>query len=132
MPGRTPLLIAALWVATVAAASGLTWGVISGAGARVGQPVAVPAPAPTPGGTATPSDAPSPTWSGPAGRVTVVCAGGRVSLGSAVPSLGYRVEVKEPGPERLRLEFEPQSASVGEELKLEVTCEAGVPRFRRT
>jgi hypothetical protein len=89
-------MIALIWLLTVAGASTLTWGVISSAGAQVGQPAPLtagvttsPAPAPTPslepsrsadpGHSVTPSTKPTsskptgskPTNTAPTGPVTI-------------------------------------------------------------
>jgi hypothetical protein len=126
------VLASLLWVATVAGASTLTWGVISSAGARVGQPVVVVA---SPDADRPTSGAASATkaWSGKAGKVSASCAGESISLGSAVPSVGFWVKVYEDGPERLRLEFEETGPGDDDssETRLVATCVSGSPVFLR-
>lgn len=114
------------WLLTVAAVSALTWSVISVAGSRVGRgATAAPATAP---GTPQPSQQ-AQSWHGPGGRVMARCSGNSITLGSAVPDVGYSVDVKARGPQRLRLDFEPTEE--GEEVRLTATCLNGVPRFSR-
>jgi hypothetical protein len=50
-----------------------------------------------------------------------------VSLVSAQPSSGWRVEVKDPGPTRVRVELE--SADERSEVRVEAACRAGQPAF---
>ena len=115
-----------MWLVTVAAASALTWSVISLAGARVGQPGVVAIPTPV----ATTSTADNPrTWTGSAGKVTARCTGGDISLVAATPSDGFGVEVKDRGPTRLLLEFERKDAE--EEIRVRATCVDGSPVFTR-
>lgn len=128
MNGRRILLIALLWLGTVAGASALSWGVISAAGGGVGQPSRV-----TVTSTESPSAAPavsSRTWSGTGGRVTAICAGEAISLGSAFPDVGYTVKPYESGPERLRVDFESKDADDYGEVKVFASCVDGRPEFR--
>ena len=128
MTGRRILLIALLWLATVAGASALTWGVISSAGEGVGQPSRVTVTTPE-----SPSAEPtvtSRTWSGTGGRVTASCAGDAVSLVGAVPDLGYTVKTYESGPERLRIDFESKDPDDYGEVRVFATCVDGRPQFR--
>lgn len=128
MTGRRILLIALLWVATVAGASALTWGVISSAGEGVGQPSRVTVTATeSPGTVPTVS---SRTWSGTGGRVTAICMGDSVSLGSAFPDVGYTVKQYENGPDRLRIDFESKDADDYAEVKVFASCMDGHPVFR--
>jgi len=130
--GRRVLGIALLWVATVAGASTLTWGVISSAGARVGRPAVVVA---TPDADVPTTGAADDTgsWSGRAGKVTASCSGESISLDSAVPNVGYWVKVHESGPERLRVDFEVtgQGDDDAEETRIVATCVKGGPVFLR-
>ena len=128
MTGRRILLIALLWVCTVAGASALTWGVISSAGAGVGQPSRV-----TVTSTESPSAGPtagSRTWTGTGGRLTAICAGDAISLGGAVPDDGYWAKPYEKGPERLRVDFESKDSDDRSEVKVFATCVDGRPQFR--
>lgn len=121
------LLVSLLWLLTVAGASALTWSVISAAGARVGQPIQVAAPvqsaAATPGGGGS-----SGSWSGDGGRLTARCLGDAISLVTAVPDVGYSVDIGKRGPDELRVVFE--SRAVGAETKVSATCDGGEPLFR--
>ncbi len=123
-------MVALLWLATVAGVSTLTWTVISAAGQRVGTQVVVtnPVQSSTPGPT--PSGG-SQSWNGTGGRVTVRCSGDSISLGTAVPDVGYRVEVKDKGPERLRLEFEASGSGEESETTVVAVCQDGSAQFRR-
>ena len=57
------------------------------------------------------------------GSVTVSCDGNSISLGGAVPDLGFTVEVEKSGPEEVRVEF-----TFGEtETEVRVECTDGVP-----
>jgi len=130
--GRRILLIALLWLGTVAGASALTWGVISSAGEGVGQPsrVTVTSTATGTGGTAHGSQ----SWSGNAGRVTATCTGDAISLDAATPNVGYFLRVHDRGPERLRVDFESKdNDSDGDEGEVIVvaTCVDGRPDFHR-
>ena len=88
-----------------------------------------------------PAQAPAPaaqerTWSGSAGTVTVRCVGRRASLVSATPADGWRMEVKDRGPDRVRVELESRGESGeaydGDSDKADVRaeCLGGSPRFR--
>ena len=138
---RLPLLLAA-WVLVVAGTSAAIWFVIERAGAAVaparggqGTPFpALPASSATP--TSSPSASVSPTartsvtdsWLGAAGRVTVSCKGSIVTLQSASPADGYRLEGREGGgTHRLEVEFEGPR-----ETKVTATCKAGAPVFAST
>ncbi len=128
MTGRRILLIALLWGATVAGASALAWGVISSAGEGVGQPSRITVTA-----TGSPSDAPavnSRTWSGTGGRVTAICTGNAVSLGSAFPDVGYTVKQYENGPDQLRIDFESKDVDDYGEVRVFAACVDGRPEFR--
>ncbi len=132
MNGRRAGGISLLWVATVAGASTLTWGVISSAGAHVGQPVVVVA-SPDPDVPTGEAPQAAKTWSGRAGTVSARCAGEAISLDSAVPNVGYWVRLYERGPERLRLDFEVTGGSDddAEETRITATCVKGSPVFLR-
>lgn len=160
-------MIALVWLLTVAGASTLTWQVISAAGARVGQPVAVTAVpinttsttstsatnTPTASATAsastsaghsgkpkpsrTATSAPSTlteTWTGKAGKVIASCTGRVVSLVSAVPRNGYKVQQESEGNRLLKIEFERTSGEEDEEdseTHLLISCVDGRPSFKR-
>lgn len=115
-----------MWVITVAAASALTWSVISLAGARVGEPAVVAIP--TPVASASPGRNPA-TWSGPDGKVTARCRDGAISLVAATPSDGFGVDVKDRGPTQLLLEFE-RKGDAGE-TRVRATCVNNNPVFTR-
>ena len=57
--------------------------------------------------------------------MTVRCDGQRVSLQSATPNDGYRVEVRERGPEEVEVRFEAEDR----EVKVEAFCSDGAPEF---
>lgn len=115
-----------MWVITVAAASALTWSVISLAGARVGEPAVVAIP--TPVASASPGHNLA-TWSGPDGKVTARCLDGAISLVAATPSDGFGVDVKDRGPTQLLLEFE-RKGDAGE-TRVRAICVDGSPVFTR-
>jgi len=141
MSRRSVFLAVLAWVAVVAVASGVTWGVINAAGqqvlaggelpAEVQSSAAVsPTHAVPPSASATPTArAPAPsqqrTWEGSAGSVTVRCSGRRVSLQSASPDDGYGVEVGSRGPAEVEVTFK----GGGREVRVKGTCAAGTPRF---
>lgn len=82
-----------------------------------------------------PSGPPAPssvqrTWSGAAGVVVASCRGTTISLVRAVPSAdGYRVDVTDRGPQRLRVEFEGREEQEGSDTRVEAVCVDGAPRF---
>lgn len=126
VPLRSVALVSGMWLVTVAAASALTWSVISLAGAHVGQPGVVAIPTPV----ANASTAGSPrTWTGAAGKVTARCTDGDISLVAATPSDGFGVEVKDRGPTQLLLEFERKDAAA--ETRVRATCIDDSPAFTR-
>jgi len=118
--------VSGVWLVTVAAASALTWSVISLAGARVGQPsvVALPSPAPSASTAHNPG-----TWTGASGKVTARCTDGAISLVAATPSDGFGVDVKDRGPTQLLLEFERKDAEG--ESHVRATCVDGSPVFTK-
>ena len=66
------------------------------------------------------------TWQGEPGWMTVRCDGGRrASLQSVTPNDGYRVEVRERGPEEVEVRFEAEER----EVDVEAFCSDGVPEF---
>jgi hypothetical protein len=156
MGRRSIVLAAGLWLAVVVVVSVATWTVIDAAGRDVtarpsidpgaaggatstpsttaasprATPSRMPTAAPVP---TTPDPGPRPqerTWAGSAGSVTARCAGGTISLVSATPADGWRMEVEDRGPGRVRVEL--RSGDDGEEREVEVRaeCSGGVPGFR--
>jgi len=122
------VVISLLWLLTVSGASALTWGVISSAGAGVGAPSRVTVT--TSGESAEPAPG-SQSWSGTGGRVTASCTEDAISLGTAVPDVGYWVKVHERGPQRLRIDFESTDSDDRAEVQLVASCVGGRPEFRR-
>lgn len=148
---RTALLGVLSWVLVVGVGSTLVWAVIS----RAGQEVVASSPPPVVGstsqasaeptgsgpsgtGTSDPSTNPgSPvpqvperrTWQGVGGVVVAECRGARISMVSAQADLGFLVEAKETGPERLRVEFEGREDESGSSTEVVAECQSGVPHF---
>lgn len=94
---------------------------------RASSPATSPRPAKSAG-----SSSPSPethtetrTWRGEPGTVTASCRGSRISLRSASPADGWRVEPESSGPEEAEVKFE----SGEREVKVRAECSRGVPRF---
>ena len=59
----------------------------------------------------------------PGGTVAASCTGATIALRSAQPRDGWRVEVKERGPEELEIAFR----SGDQETEVKVRCSAGSP-----
>ena len=100
---------------------------------------------PTPTGSPTPSESPPPTagpeptaspeptaepepevvrsWSVAGGTVAASCRGAAITLLYATPLDGWRVEVKDQGPERIEVELEGHD----QEVTLRAACVAGTP-----
>ncbi len=104
-------------------------------------PTSQPSPTRRPSPTREPAPTPQErTWAGRAGTVSVRCVGARISLLSATPANGWRYEVDERGPQRVKVQFqsagsdrsESESEGSGDEQEIEVRaeCAGGVPRFR--
>jgi len=127
VPIRSAIAITGVWLITVAAASALTWSVISLAGARVGQPAVVAIP--TPVASASPGHNPA-TWTGASGKVIARCKDQEISLVAATPSDGFGVDVKDRGPTQLLLEFERKNDASGES-HIRATCVDGSPVFTK-
>ena len=53
------------------------------------------------------------------------CDGSRVSLQSATPNNGYRVEIRERGPEEVEVRFEADDR----EVDVTASCDDGTPEF---
>ncbi len=147
MSMRRTVVAVLAWLAVVALGSTVVWVVISRAGDGI-------APTADPGVVATSSDAgptsptstsarpsqrptssgaPGPvaerrTWQGPGGLVIAECRDTAISLVSSSADPGFRVEVKERGPEELDLAFEGQGEE-GRETEVKARCLDGVPEF---
>ena len=89
------------------------------------------------------------TWAGSAGSVSARCTGGDIDLLSASPANGWRMEVDERGPSRVRVEFRGTSTRSGpgsddggragggdgddgggDKVEVRAQCGGDVPRFR--
>jgi hypothetical protein len=123
---RSVVAISGLWVITVAAASALTWSVISVTGAQLGEPAVVALPTPTASASSGHNPA---TWTGDAGKFTARCTDESIALVAATPADGYIVEVKDRGPVQLQLEFERSGAAA--ESRVRATCINGSPVFTK-
>ncbi len=75
-------------------------------------------------GTSTPTGR-TRTWEGPPGVVSVRCEGARISLLSASPSNGYRIEV-DKGSQEIEVHFK----SSAREYQVKARCSGGTPRFQ--
>lgn len=58
--------------------------------------------------------------------MVVTCRGDRAELDAAQPDPGYRVRVRDRGPDRVEVEFEGQD---GAETRVRAECVSGEPRF---
>ena len=147
---RLPSLLVA-WALVVVAATATNWFVIGRAGSAVGaaasgraiqvtasaepeRPGQEPSSAaePSGGGGAEPATEPASadpaqtaTWTGAAGRITVTCRGGLLTLNSILPADGYRVEQHQGSGTRL-LEVELKGPR---ETHVKATCSASGPVF---
>ncbi|MGN6576869.1 MAG: hypothetical protein ACTHKG_14405 [Nocardioides sp.] len=87
------------------------------------QPAATPPPSPA---TRTPGQpARSRTWQGPPGTATVRCEADNITLLSASPNNGYRVEV-ERGSDEIEVHFKSSTR----EYQVKARCSDGTPTFR--
>ena len=68
------------------------------------------------------------SWQGAAGTLTASCRGSRISLGSASPSDGWRVEIGDRGPSRIDADFH-SGADDGRETQVVAVCRGGAPTF---
>jgi hypothetical protein len=136
VPGAVGWVVA--WVLVVSVGATAVWTVISRAGAGVAGelPVLTATPqAESPSGsgsgpgTATPDEGGpvTRTWRGEAGSVAASCVGDTVALERARPASGWRVEVDDVGPARVRVELE--TADERSRVRVEAVCRAGVPSF---
>ena len=93
------------------------------------SPSARPSPTAVPVPPATRSATPSTrrVWQGDQGTVVARCSGGDVTLQSATPNNGYRVQVN-PGAGRLAVLFEPLDRP-GPGTRVDATCVSGTVRF---
>jgi hypothetical protein len=66
-------------------------------------------------------------WQGRAGTVVADCTGARISLRSATPSDGYRVETGSRGPQAVEVGFKGGD-DVGQ-VQVTGVCRAGAPSF---
>ncbi|WP_432476281.1 hypothetical protein [Nocardioides sp. GXQ0305] len=65
------------------------------------------------------------TWQGPAGLVSATCEGTVIRHSGSSASSGYRIEVDDTGPDRVRVEFENDESGV----RVEAECVDGTPDF---
>lgn len=111
------------------APSPTTSSTVSGGGAspvRTTAPVS-PTTAPPPAVTRAPADQGA-TYATQGGFVTVRCRGNAIQLVSATPRDGWRLDVKDTGPERVRVRF----IGTDRYVELFAVCKDGVPtRFSR-
>ena len=63
------------------------------------------------------------TWTVTGGRVGATCTGQRIALLFATPNEGWTVEVTDPGPERVEVEFRRGESETG----VRAVCTDGVP-----
>lgn len=73
--------------------------------------------------TAAPSPEYSRTFDTPGGSVRVVVKGNDVTFGGAVPKTGWSIELKDPGPQEVKVEFE-QNGGEGD-IEFTATIENG-------
>ncbi|MDO9497383.1 MAG: hypothetical protein Q7J48_16900 [Nocardioides sp.] len=71
----------------------------------------------------------SATWQGLGGVVVAECTGDAIRTLSVLADPGFRVEVGNPGPEQLEVEFEGREDEEGSESKVRAVCVAGAPQF---
>lgn len=128
-----PRVFAALvvWLVTVAGTSTLVWVVIS----RAGDDLAT---SEQPSTAATRADGPRPSprpsgarrvWQGPAGLIVATCDRRAIRLVSAQPASGFHVEVRNNGPEELKVEFEARESGRGGDVTVVARCANGIPTF---
>ena len=106
---------------------------------RTTSPASSPSSSPASGAVPSPAPRPAPevrTWQGAAGAVSARCLGARISLVSASPADGWRMEVDKRGPEEVRVHFErgetddeSESEPHEREAQVDAWCRGGVPRF---
>jgi hypothetical protein len=59
--------------------------------------------------------------------VRVACTGDTIRLVTSSPNPGFRVELDETGPDKVRVEFE--NTDDERNTRVEATCDSGVPTF---
>lgn len=91
------------------------------------SPVSSPPASPPPSSAAPESR--SATWQGLGGMVVAECTGDAIRKLSVLADPGFRVEVGNPGPEQLEVEFEGREDEEGSESKVRAVCVAGEPQF---
>jgi hypothetical protein len=79
----------------------------------------------TPETPTTPKPSRTGTWDGPPGAVSVRCAGEGITLVSASPNNGYRIEV-DRGAQEIEVHFK----SSAREYQVKARCGDGTPTFR--
>lgn len=67
------------------------------------------------------------SWQGRAGTVVAECVGARISLRSATPNDGYRVETGSRGPQQVEVSF--QGGDDRGQAQVTGVCRAGAPVF---
>jgi hypothetical protein len=132
-----------LWAVALVVTTAITWQIVSAAGQSISEGPGAPLNVGPPGSTATSESTTSlpasstivtsgttttttPIVTTPndtvviptvGGTVTVGVGGGAVTYLSAVPAAGFALEIDDPGPPRVRVEFE------SDETKVEVRAE---------
>lgn len=151
--GRVPrgVLVVAAWGLAVVVGSGSAWYAVDRAGQAVTRTDGAPAqpgpssapsrpsrsPSDGPTGTASPSPEPTDTATSGAtstrptdgGTVAVSCTGRAAELVYATPAAGWSVEVRDSGPDRVRVRFELRGDGEERELDVRAECPAGRPVF---
>lgn len=144
---RSTVVIAMIWLATVAGVSATAWFAIDRAGRSItgvdvsslhvpSAVTAAPTATPTaPSGSPSPSSSAPPTAqrdrsvSLPAGQVSVRCTGTTILLRIAQPANGWKVEVNAAGPAQVDVEFKHGEDESGGEARVRAVCKNGVPDF---
>jgi hypothetical protein len=125
--GAAAGLIVLAWCAIVAIAATAGWLVVDRAGSSLLEASGLSLPAgggaqPTPSSTLTGASHGTGSLTTTGGRVSASCTPqGRISLQLAIPASTWRVQVREPGPTRLRVEF----SSGARQVEVEGVCRAG-------
>ena len=151
---RSAVVIAMIWLATVAGVSATAWFAIDRAGrdlagagvsplpaVSAGTAVATPAPGGSPSRTkqaaqgstsTTPSRSANPrdrTVQVAGGQVSIRCTGTTILLRIAQPDNGWRVEVNSSGPQNVDLNFRGGADDNGPETQVRAACASGTPAF---
>ncbi|HYN74799.1 MAG TPA: hypothetical protein VEV13_01235 [Candidatus Limnocylindria bacterium] len=100
----------------------------SGPTSKPGPSSPSPRPTPKPSSTGAGAKTVNRTFGVPGGTVAASCTGASVSLRSAQPKDGWRVEVKDRGPEHLEIAFR----SGDEETEVKIRCSSGTPVVSET